>query len=61
MKSKQKNGIPDEMRDQKMLKMEEYGFWILFWGLALAVVVQLLLGGTLRQVAGELIILAIGG
>ena len=61
MKSKQKNGIPDEMRDQKMLKMEEYGFWILFWGLALAVVVQLLLGGTLRQVAGELIVLAIGG
>ena len=61
MKSKQKNGILDEMRDQKMLKMEEYGFWILFWGLALAVVVQLLLGGTLRQVAGELIVLAIGG
>ena len=61
MKSKQKNGILDEMRDQKMLKMEEYGFWILFWGLALAVVVQLFLGGTLRQVAGELIVLAIGG
>ncbi len=61
MKSKQKNGILDEMRDQKMLKMEEYGYWILFWGLALAVIVQLFLGGTLRQVAGELIILAIGG
>lgn len=61
MKSKQKDGILDEMRDQKMLKMEEYGYWILFWGLALAVIVQLFLGGTLRQVAGELIVLFLGG
>ena len=60
MKHNGKNTL-DEMQDQKMLKMEEYGFWILFWGLALAVIVQLFLGGTLRQVAGELIVLAIGG
>lgn len=59
MKSKESN-ILDEMQDQKMLKMEEYGFWILFWGLAVAVVVQLLLGETIRQVAGELIVLLIG-
>ena len=31
------NNTLDEMQDQKMLKMEEYGYWILFWGLALAV------------------------
>ena len=55
------NNALDEMQDQKMLKMEEYGYWILFWGLALAVVVQLLLGGSIRQVAGELIVLLVGG
>ena len=55
------NNTLDEMQDQKMLKMEEYGYWILFWGLALAVVVQLLLGGSIRQVAGELIVLLVGG
>ena len=60
MKSKGSD-ILDEMQDQKMLKMEEYGYWILFWGLALAVVVQLLLGGSIRQVAGELIVLLAGG
>ena len=59
MKSKGNNTL-DEMQDQKMLKMEEYGYWILFWGLALAVVVQLLLGGSIRQVAGELIVLLAG-
>ena len=60
MKRKE-NDTLDEMQDQKMLKMEEYGYWILFWGLALAVVVQLLLGGSIRQVAGELIVLLVGG
>ena len=55
------NNTLDEMQDQKMLKMEEYGYWILFWGLALAVVIQLLLGGSIRQVAGELIVLFLGG
>ena len=59
MKSKGNNTL-DEMQDQKMVKMEEYGYWILFWGLALAVVVQLLLGGSIRQVAGELIVLLAG-
>ena len=55
------NNALDEMQDQKILKMEEYGCWILFWGLALAVVVQLLLGGSIRQIAGELIVLLVGG
>ena len=39
MKNNKTAGNLDEMQDQKMLKMEEYGYWILFWGLALAVVV----------------------
>ncbi len=50
----------DEMQDQKLLKMEEYGFWTMFWGLAAAIVVQLIMGGTIKQVAGELIVLLIG-
>ena len=52
MKHNGKNTL-DEMQDQKMLKMEEYGYWILFWGLALAVVIQLLLGGSIRRVEWE--------
>ena len=50
----------DEMQDQKLLKLEEAGFWILFWALSLAILVQLLTGGSFRQIAGELIVLAIG-
>ena len=61
MKNNKTAGNLDEMQDQKILKMEEYGYWILFWGLALAVVVQLLLGGSIRQVAGELVVLLVGG
>ena len=60
MRNNKTEGNLDEMQDQKMLKMEESGYWILFWGLALAVVVQLLLGGTIRQVAGELVVLLVG-
>ena len=51
---------PDEMQDQKMLKLEEYGFWIVFWGLAVIILVQLVTGGTIRQIAGELAALFIG-
>ena len=50
----------DEMQDQKLLKLEEAGFWILFWALSLAILVQLFTGGSFRQIAGELIVLAIG-
>ena len=51
---------PDEMQDQKMLKLEEYGFWIVFWSLAVIILVQLITGGTIRQIAGELAALFIG-
>ena len=48
MNKNAKKNILDEMQDQKMLKLEEYGFWILFWALTAAILVQLLMGGTLR-------------
>ena len=60
MNKNAKKNILDEMQDQKMLKLEEYGFWILFWALTAAILVQLLMGGTLRQIAGEAIVLLIG-
>ena len=50
----------DEMQDQKLLKLEETGFWIMFWALAASIIVQLIAGGKIRQVAGELIVLLIG-
>ena len=50
----------DEMQDQKLLKLEEYGFWIMFWGLAVSIVVQLIIGGTIKEVLGEIIILFLG-
>ena len=51
-KNAKKNNL-DEMQEQKMLKLEECGFWILFFALAAAILVQLLMGGTIRQIAGE--------
>ena len=50
----------DEMQDQKLLKMEEYGFWIMFWALAIAIVVQLIIDSTLKEVVGEIAVLLIG-
>ena len=50
----------DEMQDQKLLKMEEYGFWIMFWALTIAIVVQLIIGSTLKEVVGEIAVLLIG-
>ncbi|MBO4471281.1 MAG: hypothetical protein J5841_05965 [Clostridia bacterium] len=58
-KNAKKNNL-DEMQEQKMLKLEECGFWILFFALAAAILVQLLMGGTIRQIAGEAIVLLIG-
>ena len=55
-----RTGKLDEMQDQKLLKMEEYGFWIMFWALAIAIVVQLIIGSTLKEVVGEIAVLLIG-
>ena len=59
MKKTRTNNL-DEMQDQKLLKTEEYGFWIMFWALAAAMVVQLVTGSTLKEVAGEIAALLIG-
>ena len=46
----------DEMQDQKLLKLEEYGYWILFWALLASIIIQFMMGGTIKQVLGEIIV-----
>lgn len=48
----------DEMQEQKLLKIEKNGFWILFWGLAISIYVQLAMGhGGFEYIGGEAVIL----
>ena len=59
MKKNRTNNL-DEMQNQKRFKLEEYGFWVMFWALAVSIVVQLIIGGTIKEVLGEFIILLVG-
>ena len=59
MKRNRKNQL-DEMQDQKLLQLEEYGFWVMFWALAVSIVIQLIIGGTIKEVLGEIVVLLIG-
>ena len=47
----------DEMQDQKLLRIEEIGFWLVFWVLFAAIIVQFLLGTSLKEIAGEAVAL----
>ena len=49
----------DEMQDQKLLKLEEYGFWIVFWARLASIVIQFLIGGAIKQVLVEIIVFLI--
>ena len=53
-------GKLDEMQNQKLLKLEEYGFWIMFWALLISIFVQLFAGAGIRQIIGEFIVLLVG-
>ncbi len=61
MKNKAKSYSLDEMQEQKLLKLEEKGFWLLFWLLFTAIVVQFLIKPDIKMIAGEAIILIIAG
>ena len=50
----------DEMQNQKLLKLEEYGFWIMFWVLLASIVVQLFTGAGIKEIIGEIVVLLIG-
>ena len=48
----------DEMQEQKLLKIEHTSFWLAFWGLVAAILVQIALyPGDLRALAGEFVVL----
>lgn len=60
MMKKNRTNRLDEMQNQKLMKLEEYGFWIMFWTLLASIVVQLILGCSLKEVLGEIVVFLIG-
>ena len=54
----QKNNL-DEMQEQKLRSIESGGYWLCFWGLLIAIFVQLAFSGgqdAVRAIAGEWIV-----
>lgn len=53
---RKKNNL-DEMQEQKLLKIEHYGFWFVYWGLLAAILLQVTLTADIKNVfhiiAGE--------
>ncbi len=60
MKNKNSNYALDEMQEKKLLKLEETGFWLLFWLLLAAIVIQVIMKPDMKTIAGEAVILMIG-
>lgn len=53
--------IVDERQEQELMRIERIGFWVMFWGLLIAIHVQLFAYGlSLQQIMGEFIVLLIG-
>lgn len=50
----------DEMQEQTMRKIESRGFWLLWSGLLIAMVVQMISGAPARQMAGEWVVFMAG-
>ena len=57
MKNKKSENMLDEMQDRKLLKIEEFGFWLVFWVLFAVILLQALMGATLKELAGEIAVL----
>lgn len=49
----------DEMQENNLLKIQETGLWLIFWALTAAICIQALIGTTLKEIAGEMIALAL--
>lgn len=49
-----KRNVLDEMQEKQMAKIESTGFWLAFWGLLAAVILQVLIKPDLGMVAGEM-------
>ena len=50
-----KNNL-DERQELTLLRLEHNGYWLAFWGLFAAMIVQLFLGWRFREIAGEWIV-----
>ncbi len=50
-----KNNL-DEMQEQALLKIEHNGYWLGFFGLLVALLVQVALGSDIKTIAGEFIV-----
>ena len=50
----------DEMQEQTMLSIEARGFWLLWAGLLLAILVQIILGTPNSQWVGEFVVFMAG-
>lgn len=59
MRNKRNKIILDEMQEQNLLKLEETGFWIVFWSLFVAIVVQFIINPDIKMIVGEAIVLLI--
>lgn len=57
-----KNNL-DEMQEQKLLKLESRGFWLIWWGLLAAMAVQLLVCGVeaYQRLLGEWVVFMLSG
>lgn len=55
MKWKMKNNL-DEMQEIKLRGIERNGCWFAFWALLAAMMIQLVLGAEVKQMAGEWIV-----
>ena len=52
----------DEMQEQKMLKIEHNGYWLGFWGLLVAILIQATLDpGNIRAMMGEFVVFTLMG
>lgn len=49
----------DEMQEQTLLKIESRGFWLAFYGLTIAILIQVFIGNAPTLIAGESVLLLI--
>ncbi len=61
MKNEKPKDTMDEMQERNLLKIEEQGFWLLFWLLFAAVIIQVLIMPDLRTIIGEASVLLTAG
>lgn len=54
-----KKNLLDEMQEQKLLKVESRGFWLMWWGLLISMLVQMAMGATAKDLTGEWIVFMI--